>query len=566
MYLKRFLAAVLVLCSAVFMFPAFSAAGSQSFDLWVSPTGEKTIEAINVMNVIDQQYYLFLPAKTDISEWKIGCSLDSVTVNDVEIVPGETCASLLKEDGPNAVKAYGSRGAVRKLSFTVMRGSDIPAMYITTESGSLQKIHKSKKVKEAGSMLLYDTDGSVVYNGGLKHIKMRGNASTRYKKKNYAIKLENGTNLLGMGKAKKWILIGNMLDKSLIRNQLNFDMARYAGIPYTPDCRQVAVYVNNDYYGMFLLTEKIEIDDDRVAIRNLEKETEALNDQKLEDYPVFSSPYARHGGSKGRVIPNEPEDVTGGYLIEFEFFPSKFATEESAYVTTRNYFLIIHSPEYCSERQMQYISGLFQGFENAIYSGDGRDPETGKHYSEFVDFDSLVNKYLINEVSKNYDANKSSEYFFKPDDSVSEKIFAGPVWDLDNTYGVYALPGNTRVLNPRVMYVDNRKTRSYWWPALSRQKDFHEAVVNRYHSTFKPALEILLGKRAETETLKSIDTYAEAIRASAEMEYVRYPGLQRPQGNAKIQTGKNHAENIAYLKDYIEKRMEFLSSEWPQEQ
>ena len=114
------------------------------------------------------------------------------------------------------------------------------------------------------------------------------------------------------------------------------------------------------------------------------------------------------------------------------------------------------------------------------------------------------------------------------------------------------------------MYVNNRGTLSYWWPALSRQDDFHAAVVERYHSAFLPALEILLGKREETDLLKSLDTYAKAIEKSVEMDYVRYPSLKEPK-SSDIQTGRNLAENIDYLKNYITRRMNFLAREWPLE-
>ena len=557
---RKVMAFLAVLCfSAVSFSPAALSAGAD-FELWISPAGADDICAVHMMQ-IGKAYYLFLPGNAGPETWKAGHNAESVTVNGTELSNTVPALSVLVEGRANKVEFRRGK-LVKKISLTVMRGSELPSVFISTESGSLDTIHRNKANKEAGSLTLYNTDGEAEYSGALRHIKMRGNASTRYRKRNYAIRLESGANLLGMGKAKKWILLGNYLDKSLIRNQLNFDMARYAGLPYTPDCRQVALYINNSYIGLYLLTEKIEIDDDRVNIRNLEKETKAMNDLKPEEYPSFGPASGRHGSMKGRLIPNEPEDVTGGYILEYEHVPKKFTQEPSAYVTKQNRLLVIHSPEFCSERQMKYISELMQGFENAIYSPDGKDPETGKHYSEFVDFDSLVNKYLINEVSKNYDANISSEYFFKPDDSVSTKAFAGPVWDLDNTYGDYTRPGNTKVLNPEAMFVNHRGTLSYWWPALSRQADFHATVVERYHSTFLPAQEILLGIREETDVLKSLDTYAKAIEKSVEMDYVRYPALKQPKSSG-IQTGRNLAENIDFLKDYISRRMNFLAKEWP---
>ena len=541
--------------------PGDSCAAAKKARLWISSTGEYTTDAIDVFTE-DGKAFLFLPGNIDPAQYRIGYDSDSLLINGEEAVSAQTPASVLRMGVSNEIVFTNGRKKT-KISLDVMQGSNLPSMYIITESGSLKTIHKDKKLKEKGSMILFDADGTCVYNGNLKHIKMRGNSSVRYQKKNYAIKLEEGSGLLGMGKAKKWVLLGNYLDKSLIRNQMVFDMARYAGMTYTPDCRQTAVYINHEYMGLYLLTEKIEIDDDRVDIRDLEKETEQMNGDDPETYPAFGNQYANPGSLKGFRIPNEPEDITGGYIIEYDHDLHQYATEPSVFITDRCMTVIVHSPEYCSEAQIRYISGLMKGFENAIFAKDGHDPETGKHYSEFADFDSLVNKYLINEISKNYDSNMASEYFYKPDDSMSEKVYAGPVWDMDNTFGIYARPGKEALLKPTGMLASRRGALHYWWPELYRQPDFYQAVLKRYYETFVPVLEILLGQRGENDTLKSIDTYAAAIEKSAEMEYVRYPYLKGKR--YQIQTGSNLKDNADYLKQYISRRMKYLSEEWKTE-
>ena len=553
----RVLIRCLFLCILLLFLPGITGASADnSLEAWISPTGILTVDAIKFME-IQGQAYLFLPGKTDLSQYKIGFKAKKMLINGDPIKSG-TNAEILNVENITCTIYEG--GYAKKLPLKVMYGSDLPSLYIATRSGNLTKIHWSKEYKEKGRMILHDADGSVVYEGRLKHMKMRGNASVLYDKKNYAIKMEEGANLLGMGKAKKWILLGNHLDKSLLRNQFTFDMARYVGLDYTPECRQISLYVNNTYLGMYLLTEKIEIDDDRIAIRDLEKETELLNTRTLDSYATAGTRYINRGRYRGKKIPNDPEDISGGYLLEFEHIATAYSTTPSAYYTKHGLLLLVHEPEYCSDAQMKYITGLMQGFENAIFSKDGRDPETGKHYGEFVDFDSLVNKYLINEVSKNYDANMSSEYFYKPQDELSTKVYAGPVWDLDNTYGDYARSGNPDFLKPTGLFAAKQGGQDYWWPALYKQPDFYAAVVKQYQEKFIPAMEILLGLREESETLKSLDTYAAAVEKSVAMEYVLYPTLHWKQG--LVQTGKDLEENIAYLKDYIARRMEYLTATW----
>ena len=557
MLLKRFTVILLMLVLCL-LFPDVCSAQSNTPELWVSPSGGLTADAIKVSRV-NEKYYFFLPGGADLSGLRIGTNADAVLLNGHDLDPTSCTAEVFSETEPNEL-VFVMGKTRREMTLTVLRGSKIPSVYITTESGSLKKIHRDKANKEPGFIVMHDADNRDIYRGSLKHFKMRGNSSVNYKKKNYAIKLEAGANLLGMGKAKKWALLGNYLDKSFIRNQMNFDTARYVGLGYTPDCRQTALYINNEYMGLYLLTEKIEIDDDRVDIRNLEKETEKLNSEALSSYPMSGSRFNALGNFKAVEIPKDPDDITGGYILEFEHMRSGYDAEPSAYCTKHGMMLIIHAPEYCSTAQAKYISGIMQSFENAIFAKNGIDPGTGKHYSEIVDMDSLVNKYLINEVTKNYDANMSSEYYYKPEDSVSTKVFAGPVWDLDNTYGDYSRGNNRAVLNPETMLASNKGSQDYWWPALYRQPDFYQAVVARYHERFVPALEILLGLREESDTLKSIETYASAIRESAAMEYVLYPELKQKRN--QVQTGSNPDENVQYLKDYITKRMAFLSGVW----
>ena len=123
-----------------------------------------------------------------------------------------------------------------------------------------------------------------------------------------------------------------------------------------------------------------------------------MNENSPSSYPSVGKTFAKSGNYKGYAVPHEPEDISGGYLIEYDSDLQNYVREPSVFVTDRCMTVIVHSPEYCSEAQIRYISDLMKGFENAIFSRDGKDPATGKHYSDFVDFDSLVNKYLINEV------------------------------------------------------------------------------------------------------------------------------------------------------------------------
>lgn len=533
------------------------AAAAKEPVLFVSPTGEYSQQAIRWNSVDRKGYYLFLPGNTDPAALRLCFSgAEKAELNGAELTGNET-ADILQEH--NEIRFDGRKA----ISFEVMRGSPgLPVLYITTKTGKLDKIHKSRKTKEPGTLYMEDGAGKAVYDGNLAHMKIRGNSSANYPKKNYQIKLENGADLLGFGKAKRWILTGNWLDRSFIRNQVTYDLADYAGLPYTPEHCQAELYVNHEYAGLYLFSEKVEINEGRIDIRDLEKETEKLNDKELSSYKKRTRENRTGSSWKAFRIPNNPEDITGGYLIEYERQKGRYKAEPSGYTTRRNIFLIIKSPEYVSTEQAVYIGTFMQGFENAIFAADGTDPGTGKHYSEFVDMDSLVLKYMINEFSQNYDGNISSEFFVKPPDSVSTVAFAGPVWDMDNTYGAYAQKYNKdEIMSPGGLFIGNASRTRYWWPNLYRHDDFRLRVREMWEGRFGRGVKILLGQEEDPEgKLKSLDRYADEIAASARMNFALYPFMKNDW--SVVHTGKDFEENFAYLKDFITQRTAYLADTW----
>ena len=538
-------------------------AAAASPDFWISPDGTLTPDAITFTKADDGKYYMMLPASLDTENMKFGVA-DNVKFifGSKTISTGDSAAKL--KSGDFSVK-------VGKKSFTlhVLVGSPgLPAVYITTESGKLSYIEKKKDNKEAGKLVFAGSDGVIQYNGDLEHIKTRGNSSLTFDKKNYQIKLSEGASLMGMGKAKKWILTGNYRDKSHLRNQIMMDLAEAIGLAYTPEHCFAELYINHEYRGLYLFSEKIEIDDDRLDIANLEKETEKANEKKPGEYKLIGKKASTKGSFKAYDIPNDPEDITGGYLLEYESYPVRYKSEASAYTTKKGLILVVKSPEYASRAQMEYISGLVQSFENAIHAGDGRDPATGKHFTEIADLDSLALKYMIEEIAENYDGNSSSQYFYKPADSVSEKIMAGPVWDYDSSFGTYAQKHNrNKVLNPQYLWIAEGGDRNGWYPTLWRIGEFRERVAGLWDERAKECMEVLLGIRKPDEStfgqrLRSLDEYAEGIKASVKMDRVRWPRKSRPGADAVAWTGGSFAENITYLKNYLQKRYEFLNTTW----
>ena len=558
MFIPLLALAVMLLAAAI---PA--AAGAKDPDFWISPDGSLTADAITYTKADNGKFYLMLPDCLDTSKLCFGVGEGvKFSFGDKAVSTGDSAKALKRGD-------FQIRINKKSITLHVMVGSPgLPAIYVTTESGKLNKIEALKANREKGYLVFAGPDGKIQYDGELDHFKVRGNASMTFPKKNYVFKLKTGTNLMGMGKAKKWVLTNNYRDKSHLRNRIIYDMADAVGLQYTPERCAAELYINHEYRGLYLFSEKIEIDDDRVDIPDLQKATERLNDELLSSYKTVGKKKTTKGYFKAYDIPNNPADITGGYLMEYEAYPARYKYQKTSYTTKRNLVLQMKEPEYASREQMEFITGLMQAFENAIYRADGRDPGTGKHYTELADADSLALKYMIEEFSENYDGNSSSQYFYKPADSVSEKFFAGPAWDYDSSFGTHAARFNYKdVLNPACLWIAEKDRDTGWYPALWKQQDFREKVASLWNGRMKQCVEVLLGIRKGkdvpgAEKLMSIDEYAETIRASVTMDRIRWPRLNSPSASSFSWTGASFDDNLTYLKDFMQKRTEFLNKAW----
>ena len=134
------------------------------------------------------------------------------------------------------------------------------SVFITTESGNLDAVHADKEHKEAGYIQVISEDGiSYQYDGDLEYIKGRGNSTWKMEKKPYNLKLDKKADLFGMGKSKKWSLIANHSDSSLMRNAIIYTVAGQV-LDYTPKYTPVDLYINSEYMGSYILTTRVEVE------------------------------------------------------------------------------------------------------------------------------------------------------------------------------------------------------------------------------------------------------------------------------------------------------------------
>jgi len=506
-------------------------------------------------------YYLFLPSGLDAGNLRVHFTggADSFTV-DGRLIGNDTATDVFVP-GTSLTLSTGTH----QYTVHVMQSAATSSVYIKTASGSIAYISETKKHREEGSLYVLDEKGQPAYGNAFEYIRVRGNYSFYPYKKSFHIKLNESAPMLGMPSAKTWLLIASYCDNSMLRNAMTFDLASAAGMANTSEYRFAEVYVNTVYYGTYILCEKVQVQKNRIPITDLEKATQAVNDKDLSAYRRLGSAEYKRGTAKYYDIPNDPQDITGGYLMQLEL-DERYNEAVSGFVTSHGQPVLLKTPKYASKAQTAYISGIVQSFENAIWAEDGIDPDTGRHYSEIADLSSLVGKYLIEEISKNMDGNKSSYYIYKYNDAVSSKLYFGPVWDYDIAYGNYSASyyKNRYLASPEGMFAatDDYK-RYYWFPKLYAHADFRQDVQEAYLHRFRPCLEVLLGLAAPSEdtgSLRSLADYEAMLESAAAMNFTRWRTFNA--NEFPVKTGADFHENIEYIRSFLTQRMAYLDSVW----
>ena len=427
---------------------------------------------------------------------------------------------------------------IYELPVVFMQGENIHSVFITTQSGSIEAVLADKSVKEKGDILIAGPDGRVVYNGGLTHIKGRGNGSWFSHKKPFNLKLSEKAELLGKGASREWCLINQEFDLSCLRNKIAYDLAANAGIAYSPDCAFADVWIDGQYFGLYLLTDRIGISEASVDITDLEKATEAVNLEELKTYPA-GSVTAGSGNQANDLhyveIPNDPEDITGGYLLEVDKF---YAQDKAARFNTERIFSVtLKAPEYASKAQVEYIHDYISKMETAISTPGSLA------YQDYIDLASWVHMCVLEEILADSDYMGSSQYFYKEADPEGGRapLYAGPVWDKDLSLGN---SNSSSCILPNVLLSPSRS----WIKDLYSRPEFYEQMVAAYCDVFRPLAAELLEE--------GVDAYAAQTEASAKMNYTRWASAFAEQ------PASFREDDVEEIKDFISARIALLDDLW----
>jgi hypothetical protein len=349
---------------------------------------------------------------------------------------------------------------------------------------------------------------------------VRGSTSAGMPQKGFALEFvdefnrEQHLSALGLPANSDWVLYApTPYDPVMIHNpfvhQLSRDMGRYS-----PRTRFLEVYLvrhagpltARDYYGVYVLEEKIKVGKHRVAI-------DRLGPQDL----------------KGAA-------VTGGYLVKLDRLgpgESGFWAGETSMVYVEPKESVITLPQRAAQRQ--YIQSYFDDFERVLHGAKWKDPVEG--YRAYIDVDSWIDFHVLEVLSGNVDALRFSTFFYKPRGG---KITYGPHWDFDRALGSI----DDRDAYPK-RWNTGRFFNAPWWSRLFSDPDFWQLWVDRWQGLRRTLF-------SETNLYALIDRLADEVREAQPREVKRW-GLE-PRGGT-------YQSEIDWMKSWLSQRMDFIDQQ-----
>jgi hypothetical protein len=341
----------------------------------------------------------------------------------------------------------------------------LPRVYITTPGGV--GINSKDVYVEDGTLSIFDKNGELELNI-LSDFKGRGNSTWMMPKKPYAIKLSSKAEVMGMPKHKRWALLANWVDRTLLRNDIAFEIAKKCpALPWTPRGEFVELYLNGKHRGNYYLCEHIKIDKNRVNIDEIDEET--------------------------------PEtDLSGGYLLEFDTYSD--AEINYFYTKHKNLPVTIKEPDEevitsWEHPAYTYIQNFVNSVEDALEKGNYSEIES------LIDVESYAEWWLLYNLVGNLEPNHpKSCYMYKKRNG---KLYAGPAWDFDCATFI---PGRKGALLTQVL----------WYGYLFKHDAFKSLVKERW-TVLKPEFE---------KVFTYIDEKAEYIRESNEINLEMWPVTQ----------------------------------------
>lgn len=377
--------------------------------------------------------------------------------------------------------------------------SQLPRVYITTPD-RVDITSKTEWLKKS-TIKVIDESGNVDLDVTTS-IRGRGNTTWNNPKKPYAIKLDSKAEVLGMPKHKRWVLLANYMDRTLLRNDVALEIARRI-MEWAPRGKFVEVYLNGKHLGNYYLCEQIKVDKNRVNVEELDEETD-FNDQS---------------------------QITGGYILEFDTYGPNDEINYF-YSQLKKYPVTIKEPDEEVITSWEHPAYLYiEGYVNRVeqlLKDDQTDRVRWEEVTELLDITSYIDWWLVHELTGNAEPNHpKSSYMYKKRDG---KLYAGPVWDFD--WGTFRAYSSTLL------------TSALWYGDLFKYSEFRNAVKERW-SELQNTLSLID---------EYIDSQSKLIEESNNANIVMWPLT----GNANADEKLSFDDAIATMRAAYKHRLEVI--------
>lgn len=339
-------------------------------------------------------------------------------------------------------------------------------------------------------------------------IRGRGNSTWGMPKKPYRIKLDEKEAVFGIARSRDWALLANYADKTLMRNTLGQEVSRVCGMSWVPEIRNVDLYMNGNYAGSYDFTEHKKVASDRVDI-DVDNGDCYLEIEAKKDNPVCFD-------TKRMNIP-----------------------------------IMFSDPEEPSEELLNEVRNWFDGFETALQSSYSANPDIG--YAQYIDVDSFVNNFIIQELAKNIDADLFKSLFLVK--RKNGKLQFYHQWDFDLAFGnCNYLNAHVNTTNgPEGWYIKNHSQEGIdtgWYHYLFQDPAFRSKVKARWIEVY-PALKGLE---------QFIESQYNSIVGSAGRNFRIWTILDSYVWPNQVWLG-DYRKEVDYMKKYYLDRLEWMNSQ-----
>lgn len=417
--------------------------------------------------------------------------------------------------------------------------SPLPVILIDTNRTPIPdepKIDATMYIVDHQDGTLNRPDPAAATFSSLIGIERRGNSSQTFPKASWGIETrdeageDRSVSLLGMPDEEDWVLYGPWMDRSLIRNVVGYGLWGDLGY-YAPRTRFCEVYLVDErgetwvhgYEGVYVLTERVKRDRNRVAIAGLgEEDTE------------------------------EPA-ISGGYLLEI-MLPSRLDPDEVGLPISGGFVasLVYPRPDNILPVQQAWIQNYLDDFESDLFGGNFTDPETG--YAAYIDVDSFVDYMILQEFFKNRDAFHSSTFLYKDREG---PLRLGPIWDLNIAMGYFSFQGLEGTADWLLNQDGGPIERSPWTARLLADPAFRARFIARWN-------ELRQGPLSARQMNLRIDDAAAGLETAQARQFIRWPSLGMtllPDIRFLMFAGPHpdsHQGELNYLKNWLKDRGEWM--------